>query len=126
MAFWEVEDLELGAFHVEVCTDSWDFVSSKNNGMVFDVLCPRLSMWLAPWLPSYNNKLQVFRANGVTTTLLGGVGNFLSCMWASFQAQIGHHILVVPSVTRKGPLKKKEEKKHTHTHTHNIFHVLTS
>jgi hypothetical protein len=25
MAFLEVEDLELGAFHVEACTDSSDF-----------------------------------------------------------------------------------------------------
>ncbi len=37
-------------------------------------------------------------------------------MWPSVQAHIGHRIVVVPSVTRKGSIEEKEEK-HTHTHS---------
>lgn len=66
--------------------------------------------------------LQVFQANVVTThsprlcLVVLGISR-LACGPPSLQAHIGHRIVVVPSVTRKGPLQKKRKKTHTQTLT---------
>ncbi len=57
MAFLELEDLGVGCFPCGGLHGFLGFLSSNNNGMVFDLLCPGLSMWLAPLVPKLQQQI---------------------------------------------------------------------
>lgn len=118
--FWRSRTWELGAFHVEACHGFLGFLSSNNNGMVlgmvfWPLLCPRLSMWLAPLVPKLQQQI---------TSVSSKLSHDFAWWCKEFLAL---HVALPPSPSywssyccsakcNKQRSIEKNTQKHTHTH----------